>query len=58
MGRNKHLYVIKNWDFAVQKYQDEILEPIVLPYAVKVRQQFAFMHNNVRPYRETLLTTG
>ena len=44
------LYWLENGSLAAIRYQDEILEPIVRPYAGAVGPGFLLMHNNARPH--------
>ena len=44
------LYWLENGSLTAIRYRDEILEPIVRPYAGAVGPGFLLMHDNARPH--------
>ncbi|GFU58202.1 transposable element Tcb2 transposase [Trichonephila clavipes] len=49
------LYIIRNGPLTARRYRDEILRPIVVPYAAAIRDDFILMNDNCRPHRATLV---
>ena len=44
------LYCLENGALTAVRYRDEILQPIVRPYAGAVGHGFLLMHDNARPH--------
>jgi transposase len=55
IGGRTDLYVLRNGSLTGLRYRDEILRPIVMPYAVAVGDSFLFMDDNARPHRARLV---
>ncbi|GFY04412.1 transposable element Tcb2 transposase [Trichonephila clavipes] len=51
----KNLYIIRDGPLTARRYRDEILRPIVVPYAAAIRDDFIFMDQNCRPHRANLV---
>ncbi|GFY36724.1 transposable element Tcb2 transposase [Trichonephila clavipes] len=49
------LYIIRDGPLTARRYTDEILRPIVVPYAVAIGDDFILMDNNSRPHRANLV---
>ncbi|GFX64622.1 transposable element Tcb2 transposase [Trichonephila clavipes] len=49
------LYMIRDGPLTARRYRDEILRPIVDPYAAKIGDDFILMDDNCRPYRANLV---
>ncbi|GFW70562.1 transposable element Tcb2 transposase [Trichonephila clavipes] len=49
------LYIIRDGPLTVRRYRDEILRPIVVPYAVAIGDVFILMDDNCRPHRANLV---
>jgi hypothetical protein len=49
------LYVIANGSLTGMRYRDEILDPIVRPYAGAIGDGFMLMDDNARPHRARLV---
>ncbi|GFU25768.1 transposable element Tcb2 transposase [Trichonephila clavipes] len=45
------LYIIREGPLTARRYRDEILRPIVVPYAAAIGDDFILMDDNCRPYR-------
>ncbi|MHB9339450.1 IS630 family transposase [Fusobacterium pseudoperiodonticum] len=51
MGGRTELYVMRGQTMNAQRYLDNILRPIVLPYAGAIGPDFVLMDDNARPHR-------
>ncbi|GFX22506.1 transposable element Tcb2 transposase [Trichonephila clavipes] len=49
------LYIIRDGPLTARRYREEILRPIVVPYAAAIRDDFILMDNNCRPHRANLV---
>ncbi|GFT90993.1 transposable element Tcb2 transposase [Trichonephila clavipes] len=49
------LYIIRDEPLTARRYRDEILRPIVVPYAAAIRDDFILMDDNCRPHRSNLV---
>ncbi|GFV26233.1 transposable element Tcb2 transposase [Trichonephila clavipes] len=49
------LYIIRDGPLTVRRYRDEILRPIVVPYAAAIGDDFILMDDNCRPHRANLV---
>ena len=49
------LHVLQNGTLTAVRYRDEILDPIVKPYAGAIGPQFILMDDNARPHRAHLV---
>ncbi|GFU86436.1 transposable element Tcb2 transposase [Trichonephila clavipes] len=49
------LYIIRDGPLTARRYRDEILRPIVIPYAAAIRDEFILMDDNCRPHRANLV---
>ncbi|GFX67257.1 transposable element Tcb2 transposase [Trichonephila clavipes] len=49
------LYIIRDGPLTARRYRDEILRPIVVPYAATIGDNFIFMDENCRPHRANLV---
>ncbi|GFW91445.1 transposable element Tcb2 transposase [Trichonephila clavipes] len=49
------LYIIRDGPLTTRRYRDEILRPIVVPYAAAIGDDFILMDNNCRPHRANLV---
>ncbi|GFV45854.1 transposable element Tcb2 transposase [Trichonephila clavipes] len=49
------LYIIRDGPLAARRYRDEILRPIVVPYAAAIGDDFILMDDNSRPHRANLV---
>ncbi|GFT38326.1 transposable element Tcb2 transposase [Trichonephila clavipes] len=49
------LYIIRDGLLTARRYRDEILRPIVVPYAVAIGDDFILMDDNCRPPRANLV---
>ncbi|GFW79833.1 transposable element Tcb2 transposase [Trichonephila clavipes] len=49
------LYSIRDGPLTARRYRDEILRPIVVPYAAGIGDDFILMDDNCRPHRANLL---
>ncbi|GFU19496.1 transposable element Tcb2 transposase [Trichonephila clavipes] len=54
VGRT-HLYIIRDISLTARRYRDEILRPIVVPYAAAIGDDFILMDYNCRPHRANLV---
>ncbi|GFU87882.1 transposable element Tcb2 transposase [Trichonephila clavipes] len=53
-GRTE-LYIIRDGPLTARRYRDEILRPIVVPYAAAIGDDFVLMDDNSRPHRANLV---
>ncbi|GFY00903.1 transposable element Tcb2 transposase [Trichonephila clavipes] len=51
----RHLYIIRDGPVTARQYRDEILRPIVVPYAATIGDDFNLMDDNCRPHRANLV---
>ncbi|GFV45088.1 transposable element Tcb2 transposase [Trichonephila clavipes] len=49
------LYIIRDGPLTALRYRDEILRPIVVPYAAAIGDDFILMDDNCRPHRANLV---
>ncbi|GFY24112.1 transposable element Tcb2 transposase [Trichonephila clavipes] len=49
------LYIIRDGPLTARRYRDEILRPILVPYAAGIRDDFILMDDNCRPHRANLV---
>ncbi|GFX88271.1 transposable element Tcb2 transposase [Trichonephila clavipes] len=49
------LYIIRDGPLTAHRYRDDILRPIVVPYAAAIGDDFILMNNNCRPHRANLV---
>ncbi|GFV79406.1 SPRY domain-containing protein 3 [Trichonephila clavipes] len=49
------LYIIQGGPLTARRYRDEILRPIVVPYAATIGYDFILMDDNSRPHRANLV---
>ncbi|GFU80015.1 transposable element Tcb2 transposase [Trichonephila clavipes] len=49
------LYIIRDGPLSARRYRDEILRPIVVPYAKAIGDEFILMVNNCRPHLANLV---
>ncbi|GFW67536.1 transposable element Tcb2 transposase [Trichonephila clavipes] len=49
------LYIIPDGPLTARRYRDEILSPIVVPYAAAIGDDFILMDDNCRPHRANLV---
>ncbi|GFS92522.1 transposable element Tcb2 transposase [Trichonephila clavipes] len=49
------LYIIRDGTLTARRYRDEILRPIVVPYAAAIGYDFILMDDNSRPHRANLV---
>ncbi|GFW27209.1 transposable element Tcb2 transposase [Trichonephila clavipes] len=49
------LYIIRDGPLTARRYRDEILRPIVVPYAAAIGDDFILMDYNSRPHRANLV---
>ncbi|GFW91089.1 transposable element Tcb2 transposase [Trichonephila clavipes] len=49
------LYIIRDEALTAHRYRDEILRPIVVPYAAAIGDDFILMDDNSRPHRANLV---
>ncbi|GFT98186.1 transposable element Tcb2 transposase [Trichonephila clavipes] len=49
------LYIIRDGHLTARQYRDEILRPIVVPYAAAIEDDFILMDDNCRPHRANLV---
>ncbi|GFW42542.1 transposable element Tcb2 transposase [Trichonephila clavipes] len=49
------LHIIRNGPLTARRYRDEILRPIVVPYAAAIGDDFILMDDNCRPHRANLV---
>ncbi|GFW73025.1 transposable element Tcb2 transposase [Trichonephila clavipes] len=48
-------YIIRDGPLTTRRYRDEILRPIVVPYAAAIEDDFILMDDNCRPTRDNLM---
>ncbi|GFY28323.1 transposable element Tcb2 transposase [Trichonephila clavipes] len=49
------LYIIRDGPLTARRFRDEILRPIVVPYAAAIGDDFILMEDNCRPHRVNLV---
>ncbi|GFX66519.1 transposable element Tcb2 transposase, partial [Trichonephila clavipes] len=49
------LYIIRDGPLTAHRYREEILRPIVVPYAAAIGDDFILMDDNCRPHRANLV---
>ncbi|GFW60144.1 transposable element Tcb2 transposase [Trichonephila clavipes] len=49
------LYIIREGPLTARRYRDEILRPIVVPYAAAIGDDFILMDDNSRPHRANMV---
>ena len=49
------LHIFRNESLTGRRYRDEILRPIVVPYAAAIRDDFILKDYNCRPLRANLM---
>ncbi|GFW39536.1 transposable element Tcb2 transposase [Trichonephila clavipes] len=49
------LYIIRDGHLTARRYRDEILRPIVVPYAAAIGDYFILMDDNCRPRHDNLV---
>ncbi|GFU65120.1 transposable element Tcb2 transposase [Trichonephila clavipes] len=49
------LYIIRDGPLTAHRYRDEILRPIVVPYAAEIGDDFILMDDNCRSHRANLM---
>ncbi|GFU51450.1 transposable element Tcb2 transposase [Trichonephila clavipes] len=49
------LYIIRDGSLTARRYRDEIIRPIVVPYAAAIGDDFILMNDNCRPHRANLV---
>ncbi|GFW45590.1 transposable element Tcb2 transposase [Trichonephila clavipes] len=49
------LFIIRDGPLTARRYRDEILRPIVVPYAAAIGDDFILMGDNCRPHRANLV---
>ncbi|GFW91999.1 transposable element Tcb2 transposase [Trichonephila clavipes] len=52
------LYIIRDGSLTARRYRDEILRPIVVPYAAAIGDDFILMDDKCRPHRANLDALG
>ncbi|GFV66915.1 transposable element Tcb2 transposase [Trichonephila clavipes] len=50
-----NLYIIRDGSLTARRHMDEILRPIVVPYAAGIGDDFILMDDNYRPHRANLV---
>ncbi|GFU99339.1 transposable element Tcb2 transposase [Trichonephila clavipes] len=55
IGGRTDLHIIWNGTLTGQRYADEILRPLVIPYAGAIGDSFVFQDDNARPHRARLV---
>ncbi|GFV85047.1 transposable element Tcb2 transposase [Trichonephila clavipes] len=50
-----YLYIIRDGPLTARRYRDEILRPIVVPYAAAIGDDFILMDDNCKPHRANLV---
>ncbi|GFX57161.1 transposable element Tcb2 transposase [Trichonephila clavipes] len=50
-----YLYIIRDGPLTAQRYRDEILRPIVVPYAAAIGEDFILMNDNCKPHRANMV---
>ncbi|GFU60106.1 transposable element Tcb2 transposase [Trichonephila clavipes] len=54
-GAHTDLYIIRDEPLTARRYRDEILTPIVVPYAAAIGDGFILMDDNCMPHRANLV---
>ncbi|GFT48493.1 transposable element Tcb2 transposase [Trichonephila clavipes] len=54
IGGCTDLYITRDGPLTARRYRDEILRPIVVPYAAAIGDGFILMEDNCRPHRSNL----
>ncbi|GFV14127.1 transposable element Tcb2 transposase [Trichonephila clavipes] len=49
------LYIIRDGPLTARRYRDEIIRPIVVPYAAAIGDDFILLDDNCRPHRANLV---
>ncbi|GFX80981.1 transposable element Tcb2 transposase [Trichonephila clavipes] len=49
------IYIIRDGPLTARRYRDEILRPIIVPYAAAIGDDFILMDDNCRPHRVNLV---
>ncbi|GFU65248.1 transposable element Tcb1 transposase [Trichonephila clavipes] len=49
------IYIIRDVPLTARRYRDEILRPILVPYAAAIGDDFILMDDNCRPHRANLV---
>ncbi|GFV25870.1 transposable element Tcb2 transposase [Trichonephila clavipes] len=49
------LYIIRDGPLTARRYRDEILRPVLVPYAAAIEDDFILMDDNCRPHRANLV---
>ncbi|GFT35924.1 transposable element Tcb2 transposase [Trichonephila clavipes] len=49
------IYIIRDGPLTARRHRDEILRPIVVPYAAAIGDDFILMDDNCRPHRDNLV---
>ncbi|GFV25868.1 transposable element Tcb2 transposase [Trichonephila clavipes] len=49
------LYIIRDGPMTARRYRDEILRPVLVPYAAAIGDDFILMDDNCRPHRANLV---
>ncbi|GFX53762.1 transposable element Tcb2 transposase [Trichonephila clavipes] len=49
------LYIIRDGPLTTRRYRDEIIRPIVVPYAAAIVDDFVLMDDNSRPHRANIV---
>ncbi|GFV11947.1 transposable element Tcb1 transposase [Trichonephila clavipes] len=55
IDKRTYLYIIRDGPLTAHRYRDEILRPIVVPYAAAIGDDFILMDDNCRPHRANLV---
>ena len=55
IDRRTELHIIRDGALIGRRYRDEILRPIVGPYAAAIGGEFILMDDNCRPYRANMM---
>ncbi|GFY25485.1 transposable element Tcb2 transposase [Trichonephila clavipes] len=55
IDKRTDLYIIRDGPLTARRYRDEILRPIVVPYAAAIGYDFILMGDNCRPHRANLV---
>ena len=54
INERTYLHIIRNGTLTGRRYGDEILRPIVVPYAAVIGDDFISLYDNCRPHRANL----